>query len=109
MGTNLTNNNVIDWGSARCNIGLSGCFPDQIQFTPSTLLRYQQRREGESCYGTSGVCAPGLYCGREYKCCRLPWDPPPSYPYYQLYRPRESGRVGGDVWYKRNTYESFLY
>jgi len=84
MGSILNHNNMADWGSANCNVGLLGCFPDQSVYVPSTMTRFEQRVEGDSCYGTSGVCAPGLYCNRAFVCARLPWDPPSTntYPLY---------------------------
>lgn len=69
-----------DLGSANCSIGLNGCQPDQPLYIPSTMLRYQQRRVGESCYGMSGAAAPGLYCNKDFKVARLPWDPHPTNP-----------------------------
>jgi len=88
--------NYADFGSANCMIGLDGCQPDQPFYQPSTMLRYDQRWEGESCYGTSGVCAPGLYCNRGYTCARLPWDPPSTntYPFY-LYSPVRGKQEAG--------------
>ena len=94
MGDALRDVNLADLGSANCVIGLGGCQPAQPLFVGSTMLRYQQRVEGESCYGTSGVCAPGLYCSGAFTCARLPWDPPPTntYPFYLYQQSALMGR-----------------
>lgn len=85
MGDNLRDVNYADFGSSNCNILLEGCSPDQSVFLANSMLRFQQRAEGESCYGTSGTCAPGLYCNRSFQCARLPWDPAPTYPAGYIY------------------------
>ena len=84
MGSNLANNSVYDWASSRCpEITLTGCNPRRPVFIPNTPIRTKiQRREGESAYGTSGFCSPGLASDRYGVCRRLPWDPEPSVPFY---------------------------
>jgi len=113
MGDNFAHVNIADWATANANVGLTGAFPDQPIFVPLTLTRFQQRREGESCAGAAGVCAPGLYCAgggpRAYTCCRLPWDPQPSYPYYKLYRTNSAAQSHMRGALSENSNERFLY
>jgi len=96
MGDAFKDANFADFGSANCVIGLGGCQPDQSLFVAATMTRFAQRVEGESCYGTSGVCAPGLYCNRGFRCARLPWDPPSTntYPFYLYGRAQAPAKPG---------------
>ena len=86
MGDNLRDVNYADFGSANCFVGISGCAPSQPVYVPSSMLRYAQKAEGESCYNDAngGYCDVGLYCDRSFRCRRLPWTPPPTntYPIY---------------------------
>ena len=94
MGDNLRDVNYADFGSANCNVFLSGCAPDQPIYVPSSLSRYQNKKAGESCYNdvNGGYCESGLYCDRTYTCRRLPWTPPPTNIYPQYLYDYQQGR-----------------